>query len=315
MSEVQRERSGFSASNTTAMASSGTAIASASASASATASATASAIAAGARPEEDLAAPTARPRGRAAIHRTNAVARLLVPLPLTVVLVLTLDWVSAATALACLALLLPFSGVPLRTFFLRTLPIWIAAPLSAVTMLLYGRPSGEVYWEFGLAQISDGSITIAIATALRVLAIALPAVVLFITVDPTDLADGLAQILRLPSRFVLGALAGIRMIDLFLDDWRQLGLARRARGVADTGRIRRFLGMALAMLVLAIRRGSKLATAMEARGFGGDGERTWARPSRLGARDALLIVIGLAVAAIAAWVSVSTGHWNFIFSD
>ncbi len=35
-----------------------------------------------------------------------------------------------------------------------------------------------------------------------------PRVVLFVTIDPTDLADGLAQTLHLPARFVLGALAG-----------------------------------------------------------------------------------------------------------
>lgn len=250
----------------------------------------------------------------AAVHRTNAVTRLMVPVPLTLVLLMTLDWVSAATALLALALLMPFAGLSAKQFWLRTLPVWIAAPLSGVTMLLYGRPDGTVYWEFGLAQISDGSIAIAIATMLRVLAIALPAVVLFITVDPTDLADGLAQILRLPARFVLGALAGIRMIGLFLDDWRALELARRARGVADTGRIRRFAGMALAMLVLSIRRGSKLATAMEARGFGGDIPRTWARESRLGRADAILFAIGILVSIAVVWTSVATGHWNFIFA-
>ncbi|MFZ4841998.1 MULTISPECIES: energy-coupling factor transporter transmembrane component T family protein [Mycetocola] len=258
-------------------------------------------------------APAVTARSTAVIHRTNAVTRLIVPVPLTIVLLLTLDWVSAATALAALAVLLPFAGLTPRQFWLRTLPVWIAAPLTGITMLLYGRPDGTVYWEFGLAQISDGSITIAIATVLRVLAIALPAVVLFVTVDPTDLADGLAQILKLPARFVLGALAGIRMIGLFLDDWRALELARRARGVADRGKIRRFAGMALAMLVLSIRRGTKLATAMEARGFGGTTTRTWARESRLGRTDLALFAIGIVVSVIVVWTSVATGHWNFLF--
>src|SRR5690606_28617246 len=110
--------------------------------------------------------------------------------------------------------------------------------------------------------------TLAIATALRVLAIALPAVVLFVTVDPTAFADALAQRLRLPSRFVLGALGALRLVALLLDDWRSLELARRARGIADRGRLRRFPGQAFALLVIAIRRGGRLATAMEARAFG-----------------------------------------------
>src|SRR3978361_2189009 len=130
--------------------------------------------------------------------------------------------------------------------------------------------------------MTGGSITLAIATTLRVLAIGLPAVVLFITIDPTDLADGLAQVLHLPSRFVLGGLAGLRLVGLFLDDWRSLQLARRARGVGDAGRIRRFFSLGFALLVLSIRRGSKLATAMEARGFGAQGRRTYARESTFG---------------------------------
>jgi energy-coupling factor transport system permease protein len=99
---------------------------------------------------------------------------------------------------------------------------------------------------------------------------------------------------------------------VFWEDWRALELARRARGIADRGRIRRFAGQAFALLVLAIRRGSTLATAMEARGFGAPGRRTWARPSRLAARDAVLLAGAVAIAAAAVTASVATGHWNFI---
>lgn len=252
------------------------------------------------------------PPRTAAITRTNAVTRLLMPLPLTLVLVLSLDWVSAATALVLELLFVPFLGLGWRQLALRTSPILVAAPFTGLTMLLYGQPGGVTYWQWGWMQVSDGSIEIAVATTLRVLAIALPAVILFITVDPTDLADGLAQVLRLPSRFVLGALAGLRLVGLFLDDWRQLSLARRARGVADTGRVRRFFAQALALLVLAIRRGSKLATAMEARGFGGDRRRTWARASVLGAPDIWLIAVGVLIAVLSVTVSVASGAWNLV---
>jgi energy-coupling factor transport system permease protein len=161
-------------------------------------------------------------------------------------------------------------------------------------------------------NVTQGSVQLAIAVFLRVLAIGLPAAVLFVTVDPTDLADGLAQVVRLPARFVLGGLAGLRLVGLFLQDWKSLALARRARGVADRGRIRRFGGQVFALLVLSIRRGSKLATAMEARGFGSATARSWARESRLGRRDAALILIGVAIAASAITVSVATGNWRFV---
>ena len=247
-----------------------------------------------------------------AILRINPVAKLAAALLLAIVLVLSLDWVSAAVALALEAILFLWAGVPWRLFWRRTLPVWVLAPLSGITIALYGQDEGTVYFSWLLVHVTDGSLELAIATVVRLLAIGLPSVVLFITIDPTDLADGLAQVLRLPSRFVLGGLAALRLAGLFLQDWKSLELARRARGVADTGRLRRFATQAFALLVLSIRRGSKLATAMEARAFGGPRPRTWARASHFGAREWLLIGIGAAVAGTAVAVSVATGNWNLI---
>jgi len=252
-------------------------------------------------------------RARAGVvARINPVAKLGVSALIAVPLILTLDPVSAAVALVLEAVLFLFAGIGWREFWVRTWPVWLAAPLTGLTIALYGETSGTVYVDWFVLRISEGSLALAVATMLRVLAIALPSVVLFITVDPTDLADGLGQILRLPARFVLGALAGLRMVGLFLDDWRALELARRARGVADRGRIRRFLGMAFALLVLSIRRGAKLATAMEARGFGAPGRRTWARESRFGAPEWALLAVGAAISRIAIAAAVATGAWNFI---
>ncbi|MCT1395937.1 energy-coupling factor transporter transmembrane protein EcfT [Microbacterium sp. p3-SID338] len=252
-------------------------------------------------------------RARAGVvARINPVAKLGVSALIAVPLILTLDPVSAGIALVLEGVLFLFAGIGWREFWVRTWPVWLAAPLTGLTIALYGETSGTVYVDWFVLRISEGSLALAVATMLRVLAIALPSVVLFITVDPTDLADGLGQILRLPARFVLGALAGLRMVGLFLDDWRALELARRARGVADRGRIRRFLGMAFALLVLSIRRGAKLATAMEARGFGAPGRRTWARESRFGAPEWALLAVGAAISGIAIAAAVATGAWNFI---
>lgn len=246
------------------------------------------------------------------IASVNPVAKLGAGLIVSLFLIVTIDWVSASVALVLELAIIAFMGIEPKRFWLRTLPVWVAAPLTALTILLYGRYDGDVYFEFLLIRISDGSIELALATFLRVLAIGLPAVVLFISIDPTDFADGLAQRLRLPDRFVLGALAAVRMVGLFLDDWRSLELARRARGVADRGRLRRIAGQGFALLVLSIRRGSKLSIAMEARGFGGETPRTWARESRWGAAEWFTLAIGALIGVAATVVAVLTGSWNFI---
>jgi energy-coupling factor transport system permease protein len=249
---------------------------------------------------------------RVGVAAINPVAKLGAALLIAFTLALSVDAVSAGAALLLEAVLLPFAGVGWRAFWRRSAAVWIAAPLAGLTIALYGRASGTVYASWLLVQISDGSLHLALVTVLRVLAIALPAVALFATVDPTDLADGLAQVLRLPARFVLGGLAALRLAGLMRDDWRALELARRARGVADRGRLRRFAGLAFALFVLAIRRGSSLATAMEARGFGGSAPRTWARPSRFGLHEVLLLALSAVIAAAAVIAAVASGQWAFI---
>lgn len=245
-------------------------------------------------------------------HAINPVARLLTALVIAGALVLSVDWVSALTALVGEIVLFAVVGVRLRAALTRGAVVALAATLTAITILLYGQVSGTVYWHFFLVTISDGSITLAAATFLRVLAIALPSVILFVDVESTELADGLGQVLRLPARFVIGALAGLRLVGLLGQDWQYLGYARRARGVADHARVRRIAGQTFALLVFAVRRGSKLATAMEARGFGAYPTRTWARPSPFGAREFALIAAGFTISAAAIGVSVSSGAWNFI---
>ena len=234
----------------------------------------------------------------------NPVAKLGASALIAIPLVLTLDLVSAPVALVLELLLIPFAGLGWREFWARTWPVWArGAAHGAHDRALRRRRRARCTSTGSSCRSARGRSCSRVATLFRVLAIALPSVVLFATVDPTDLADGLGQVLRLPARFVLGALAGLRMVGLFLDDWRALELARRARGVADRGRIRRFLGMAFALLVLSIRRGSKLATAMEARGFGAPGRRTWARESTFGGAEWMLMAVGardLRVAVAAA---------------
>ena len=249
---------------------------------------------------------------RGLLAHTNPVARVLALLVATTPLLITIDPVSAAVAVILELALMPLSGVSARSFLLKATPLLLAAPLGALSMLLYASPGGTVYWQFGPAAISDHSMWLALGIGLRMCAIVLPAIALLDRIDPTDMGDGLAQILHLPARPVLAALAGARMTSLMAADWKALERARRARGVGDSSRIRSFLRGSFSLLVFALRRSGKLATTMEARGFGAAGKRTWARPSRLSAADAVLMVVAIAVPAIALAASIWAGTFALV---
>ena len=269
--------------------------------------------------DEAGAAPAGNAHDRGAKHgargllaHTNPVARVLALLVATTPLLITIDPVSAGVALALELALMPLSGVSARSFFLKATPLLLAAPLGALSMLLYASPGGTVYWQFGPAAISDHSMWLALGIGLRMCAIVMPAIALLDRIDPTDMGDGLAQILHLPARPVLAALAGARMTSLMAADWKALERARRARGVGDSSRIRSFLRGSFSLLVFALRRSGKLATTMEARGFGAAGKRTWARISRLRTADAVLMVVAIALPAIALAASIWAGTFALV---
>ena len=270
----------------------------------------------GAQADEKVAPEPSRGAGRSGarglLAHTNPVARVLALLVATTPLLITIDPVSAGVALALELALMPLSGVSARSFFLKATPLLLAAPLGALSMLLYASPGGTVYWQFGPAAISDHSMWLALGIGLRMCAIVMPAIALLDRIDPTDMGDGLAQILHLPARPVLAALAGARMTSLMAADWKALERARRARGMGDASRIRSFLRGSFSLLVFALRRSGKLATTMEARGFGAEGARTWARVSRLHAADAALMVVAVAVPAIALAASIWAGTFALV---
>ncbi|MHA2788629.1 energy-coupling factor transporter transmembrane component T family protein [Corynebacterium sp. S7] len=248
------------------------------------------------------------------ISNINPVSRLIGVLLFTTPLLLTLDWVSATVAIVITVLAAPLLGVSYPRLLRRGWPIFFAAPLAAIPMALYGRPGGEVHFQFWLLQITDNSLELAVAIALRVIAVGLPIVVLSADVDPTDLGDGLSQILKLPSKFVLGTVAAIRMMGLLRDDVEAMRRSRRSRGLADTGRLKYWFTIAFGLLVMSLRRASKLATAMEARGFARSNTRTWARESRLYPRDWVFMVLCGLGAALALGIAVYTGNFQFLGS-
>lgn len=252
------------------------------------------------------------------VSRANPLAKLYASMVITVVLLLSVDVVSAGVALAVELVLLPLAGVPARALRRVLWPVVLSAGTAGVVTCLIGVDDGTVLLDLGVLDVTEGSLRNGVAIVLRVLAVAIPGIVLLLSTDPTDLADALAQRLHLPHRFVLGALAGMRLTGLMAQEWRILTLARRARGLGDPGgalgSARVLAGQAFALLVLAIRRGTKLAAAMEARGFGAPGQRTWARTSTFARRDLGLVVGSTLVAAASVAAAVMARTWTFVLA-
>ena len=235
-----------------------------------------------------------------ALSRINPVAQLTAIVVVTLTLLTTLDVVTPAVVVAAQLCLFPAAGLTsARTIWSRTWPMLVgAAGVGGVNVLLAEDPS---------------PLTGA-ALALRVIGLALPGVLLVASTDPVRLADALTLHWRVSPRFAYGALAALRLAPLLVAEFEAARLARRTRGV-EAGRnpltaARLFAGVAFTLLVGALRRGSRLATAMDARGFDSGVPRTNARGSVLRLRDAAFVVATLLVCAAAVTVSVAAGAFT-----
>lgn len=242
----------------------------------------------------------------------NPVYRMLGAFMLSIPLLFTLDWLSSTIALVLEFIILWIVGMSPWRVVKLSWPVWVGAPGSALAVWLYGKSGGQTLFEWGIIHVSEHSTTLAIATFIRILAIGVPAIVTVIGIDATDLADAFSQVMHLPDKFVYGGLAGMRLFSVLQDDWAALTASRRSRGLGDDSKIRAFMPQAFALLVLSIRRSSTLATAMQARGFGGENPRSHARISYVNKRDYVFMVVCLIIPAIALIAAVYYGTFALL---
>jgi energy-coupling factor transport system ATP-binding protein len=251
-------------------------------------------------------------RSPSALDRANPLALVAAGLLPAVALLATLDSVSAATALGVFALVAPWLGIRAQGLWLRLVPVVLASVFAGITIALYGQASGEMFYSWGVLQVSEGSLELALATTLRILAIGGPAVLLLSLVDPTRFADALAQQARLPGDFVLGGLAALRLFEVVASDIQVRNWMARARGLGDKTPIVRVIHTTTAILVLAITRSQTLARAMQARGFGSGIARTHYRESVWTFSDSAWVVGGGMVGLIALLAAILSGNFNAV---
>ena len=246
------------------------------------------------------------------IASINPAVRLLGALVLCLLMVISLDIVSSSAACLLVFVSLTAAKYGIREIIRRTWIIFLGSAASAVSVLLYGQVSGQVYAHWGIITVSQGSVMLALATALRIIAIGVPAIALISGIDPTGLADAFSQQFHLPDRFVYGGLAGMRLFSVISDDWAALSLSRRSRGIGRKSRTADFISQSFALLVLSIRRSTSLSTAMQARGFGGYRKRSHWRLSTVHKRDYVYIALCIAIPVLALITAWFAGTFTFM---
>ncbi|XLP05282.1 energy-coupling factor transporter transmembrane component T [Microbacterium sp. HA-8] len=217
------------------------------------------------------------------MHGIGPLAKIAGPLPAMIALVLVRDLATPA-AFLLLGYAVLLVGARLSGWMLSTLLLGVPAFLVLVGFgfALWTDPSriatDVVALRIGGFVLYGAALEIGFATALRLGAILVLALVGGLTTTGTDLTRALVQQLRVPYRIGYTALAALRFVPRFGRELEVIRAAHRVRGAAQ-GRgpiaaARRRLGYVVPLLAGAIRHAERVALAMDARAFGAHPQRT-----------------------------------------
>jgi energy-coupling factor transport system permease protein len=217
------------------------------------------------------------------LHRLNPLTKLGLCIPVTI-LVSSAREPTTPLTVAILALL--------ATRVLGHVP-WsvLVRPLLYSLVFAFG-----LFWTYGLFYTGPGSSWVyGLAMGLRLVAIFMTSTLFVVTSDPTEFVRALIHQLHVPPRIAYSIFAGYRFVPLVQADLENVRAAYQVRGAS---RFEFMTRLPISLLAQAVRRGERVALAMESRAFGALSQRTYFKVTTLGWRDAAFSVCALLVLAL-----------------
>ena len=166
--------------------------------------------------------------------------------------------------------------------------------MSLLIWTIFER-GGTVWLELGLIDVTREGFFYGMTVGLRLNCFILAAI-LFLTSTPIE--DFTYALLRLGLPFApsFTLTLAFRLTPLFMETGQTIVLAQKARGLdLDSGtllqKIRNYVPIIVPVLVSGMRRGDQLAMALESRGFGKGGRRTFVSRFSVTWRDWVLLSV------------------------
>ncbi len=235
------------------------------------------------------------------LHLLDARAKIV---PVTLVLVLSLLTDSTVFYLAILAFLVTAllgSRVAPTTILNNFKPILVLALITVFYHVLFSSRGTTTIVEIFGFRVTEGALTMAVFYSLRLVLFVAVAFLITLTSSPSDLADAFAKLLkplqkiRIPvDDIALILFLAIRFIPVLYEEFTTIRNAQIIRGVRFSGslvnRLKKTVYIIIPVFVAAIQRADELALAIQARGYGTGGNRTFYSHSRFGRKEWLFVL-------------------------
>ena len=234
-------------------------------------------------------------QGDSWIHKLDPRTKLIGTFVFVLVIFLANNWVTYGLLIGYTLIALLLSKIPLGFFWKGIKPlIWVI--LFTVALQILFTSGGDVYFQWGLIQVTSEGIINAVFIFLRFVLIISFSTLLTLTTAPLQLTDAIAAV----HEVALMLSIALRFVPTLMDEAQKIMNAQRARGV-DFGegnlfeQMKAIIPILIPLFVSSLNRAEDLATAMEARGYqGGDGRSKY-RVLNYEMRDA---IAGLSLVAV-----------------
>ena len=239
------------------------------------------------------------------LHRLNPLTKLAISFPVVVLASLSFEPLTPLAMAAMALLVTRFVGHVPWPRLLR--PLLFAGPLSlgffwsgTVFYVGPGATSDAPGFQIGPWWLPLAALVYGLAIGSRALAIFCTSMIFVLTTDPVHIVLALMQHLRVSPRIGYSIFAGYRFMPLLQDELANIRAAYQVRGATRAGivgRFRELFDFAIPLLAISVRRGERVALAMESRAFDAVPQRTYMQVSTFSWRDPLFLAGALAFLA------------------
>jgi energy-coupling factor transport system permease protein len=157
--------------------------------------------------------------------------------------------------------------------------------------MLFGLPAGVgLFWTYAVFYAGPGQGWLyGVTMAARLVAILSASAMFVLTTDPSQFVRSLIHQAHASPRIAYAVFAAYRFVPLLEVEFETIRAAHQMRGRVRRGGpldwMRETVGYAIPLLASSVRKGERVALAMESRGFGALPQRTFYRQTTLGRTD------------------------------
>jgi energy-coupling factor transport system permease protein len=243
------------------------------------------------------------------IHRLDPRVKLTGVMVYIIVLFFVSNFWGYLTALGFVGFITFLSNVPPK-LMLRGLRAVLFILIFAASLNIFFTAGETVVFSFYFIRITQEGLVQAGKMASRLILLIVGSSILTLTTSPIQLTDAIEYLLKPLKRIKVPAheiammmTIALRMIPTLADETDKIIKAQKARGADfETGgvlkRAKSLIPILVPLFVSAFRRADELATAMDARCYRGDMNRTRMKIMRINANDKISMIVILAFAVL-----------------